>query len=372
MASTTSRKDDHLRLALEQNRQTLLNDFDEMRLIHHSLHSIDVADVDLRTNLGPIHLATPFFINAMTGGSASDLTGDLSNDHTNSQANTTNNPTTSPKPSTLNTKEVNRQLAELCRRTGLAMATGSVAAALRDRRLWPSYEVIREVNPDGILLVNVNPNVEPAEAVAAAQRLNAQGIQVHLNSVQELLMPEGDRDFAHWGAKVAALAQTDYPLVVKETGFGMSRKTVAELLALGVRTVDVSGRGGTNFAAIENARSQAPFTELTSWGQSTLESLLEARSRASEVDIIASGGIRGPLDMVKSFVLGAKACGLSGQVLRLLVDCGIDEAVAEVEKWKNELRKTLALLGAPTLSALRTCDFVLSPALRSYQEQRGL
>ncbi len=388
-----NRKDEHLRLALEQNRRLPESDFDKMRLIHHSLRSIDVAEVDLGTTIGPIYLDTPFFVNAMTGGSAEGASLDANTQNPNIQnanaqnSNTQNSSTQNSSTQNsnaqntniqninaqkLSTREVNRQLAEVCRKTGLAMATGSVAAAVGDGRLWPTYEVIREVNPEGILFVNVNPDVPPEEALAAAKRLGAQGIQVHLNSVQELLMPEGDRAFSGWGEKVAALAKLPLQVTVKETGSGMTRETVEALMALGVRVIDVSGRGGTNFAVIENERSEAPFEELMPWGQSTVESLLEAGRFADQADLIASGGIRSSLDMVKSFVLGAKACGLSGQVLRLLVDQGVEATVATIEQWKVELRKLMALLGARNVLELRKCDYVLAPDLWNYKQQRNL
>ncbi len=50
------------------------------------------------------------------------------------------------------------------------------------------------------------------------------------------------------------MASVAVPVVVKEVGFGMSRETIQQLLAIGVQTIDVAGSGGTSFTQIENAR----------------------------------------------------------------------------------------------------------------------
>ena len=50
---------------------------------------------------------------------------------------------------------------------------------------------------------------------------------------------------------------------------------------------------------------------LANWGQSTVESLLESQAYQSSLNIFASGGIRTPLDAIKSLALGAKAGDVS-------------------------------------------------------------
>src|SRR5690554_6195442 len=94
------RKGDHIALSLKQGLQEK-NAFDEIRFVHQSLPGIDFYDVDIRTNLGPLALSSPFFINAMTGGSAS-------------------------------AERINHDLAIVARETGLAIASGSVSIALKN------------------------------------------------------------------------------------------------------------------------------------------------------------------------------------------------------------------------------------------------
>ena len=66
-------------------------------------------------------------------------------------------------------------------------------------------------------------------------------------------------------------------MIVKEVGFGMSKETIKNLNEIGIRYVDVSGRGGTNFVDIENERrAYKDMDYLSMWGQTTVESLLES------------------------------------------------------------------------------------------------
>lgn len=338
-----NRKDDHVNHALSHFNPSSSNDFDQMRLLHHSLRSIDVETVDLSTTIASTRLETPFFINAMTGGSEW-------------------------------TKEINEKLAAVARRCNLAMAVGSMSAAFKDPSVWDSFLITREVNPDGVMFANLNPNYAPDDAKIAVQRLRASALQIHINAAQEVVMPEGDRNFAHWPDAIAAIVQElPVEVIVKEVGFGMSRETIARLIELGVKNIDVSGRGGTNFARIENdRRDENKLDYLNDWGQSTVQSLLEAGSYREQVTLIASGGIRHPLDMIKAYVLGARAVGMSGGMLNAVMTQGVDQTVAMVEQWKEDLKLLMALSGARTIADLGSCDFILSSSLMNYCENRGL
>lgn len=337
------RKDDHVNHALSHFNPVSTNDFDQIRFVHHSLRAIDVSGVSLETTVGPLHLATPFYINAMTGG-------------------------------TEWTKEINRKLATVAREAGLAMATGSMSAAFKDPSVWDSFAIVREVNPDGILFANLNPNYGLDEARVAVARIGAAALQIHINSPQEVVMPEGDRNFSHWSENIRRItAGLNVPVIVKEVGFGMSGETIEQLQELGVRHIDVSGRGGTNFARIENDRREAHKLDyLNNWGQSTVQSLLEARPYRDRTELIASGGMRHPLDMIKAFALGAKAVGMSAGMLNMVMELGIDETVQRIAQWREDLRLLMALLGASRIEDLRGADLILSPDLMNYCENRGL
>lgn len=338
------RKNEHLSLASKYYQQAHRDHpFDQVRLIHTALPEKAVKDVDLTATLAPgLKLATPFYIEAMTGGS--------------DQA-----------------KAVNRQLARLAAKHGVAMATGSASVALKDPACRNSFQVVREEDPDGLVIANLSAKATLDEAQAAIELLGANAIELHLNAAQELVMPEGDRSF-YWLANIEHLVKhLDVPVIVKEVGFGMNKDDVTRLHKAGVQTINVSGRGGTNFAMIENRRNRrADFNDMAGWGQTTPEALLEARAAGSGATFIASGGITSPLDVIKAGALGASACGVAGYFLNVLTQDGIDKLDQTLGEWRVAITRLLTLLGVSSYADLGTVDYVLGPDLLSYVHQRDL
>ena len=151
----------------------------------------------------------------------------------------------------------------------------------------------------------------------------------------------------------------------------MSRTTINRLQEAGVKLINVSGRGGTNFAMIENRRNhQLDMADLDDWGQTTPESLLEARN--ADATIIASGGITCPLDVIKAGVLGARAVGVAGYFLNLLIRAGEPALDQVLTDWQTELPRLMTLVGAQHFTDLNRVDFVLTGPLYEYAQQRGL
>ena len=386
----SNRKDEHVRIS-EELRGIQHNGFDDVRFMHHSFGELSCDGVDMSTTVTGRAWPVPFYINAMTGGS--EMTG-----------------------------KINADLARAAAATGVAMASGSVSVALRDPSLAPTFRVVRENAPEAFLFSNVSPGVTPQQARAAVKLLDANALQVHVNPAQELVMPEGDRDFRGWLRRieeiVEAVGEMGVPVVVKEVGFGLSARSIAEVAARGVRTVDVSGRGGTNFAAIENQRrSGREYGYLAGWGQSTIECLLEALHRNASsagsvdagvapgdptgtdhplrghsesagttkpfaqtaqlfagwpVEVLASGGVRNPMDVVRALALGAQAVGVSGHFLHVLLEDGLDALIGELEAWKEQVRSLLTLIGTADLNALRTSDLLITGATANFANLRGI
>ena len=110
--------------------------------------------------------------------------------------------------------------------------------------------------------------------------------------------------------------------------------------------------GGTNFARIENGRREDKSTYLENIGYTTAESLEFAAPYRDKIDIIASGGIRNPLDVVKCLALGAKAVGVSKTFLEILVNDGTEALIDEIEKWKKELKFLMILMNAKNTDEL--------------------
>src|SRR5690606_18650009 len=106
------------------------------------------------------------------------------------------------------------------------------------------------------------------------------------------------------------------PVIVKETGFGISYETAGKLAETKISAIDISGYGGTNFARIENERRAKKLEYFQDWGVPTAVAIVEAKKAFPGI-ILASGGIRNAQEAVKAFLLGADAVGLAGSFLQL-------------------------------------------------------
>lgn len=337
-----NRKDDHVRLALSQQERRGPSEFDGIRFLHHSLSPLSQDQIDLKTQWASHTHALPFYINGMTGGSAK-------------------------------TKIYNQMLAQVAHETGLAMASGSVSAALHDPSVSDSFTIIRKENPNGFVMANLGAHHDLENAKKAIDLLQADALQIHLNVPQEIVMPEGDRDFRNWLNNIEQIvAGLEVPVIVKEVGFGMSQKTIQVLLSVGVSTVDLAGRGGTNFIKIENARrTHLDYASLAGWGQTCPESLLEAQDFLGQAHILASGGIQDYFDIVKALALGASGVGLSGPFLHSVHTHGVEATIQLVEDWRYAIQNLMLMLGAPSVADLQKTDLILSPNLVHWAQIRG-
>lgn len=354
--SIQNRKDAHLALADAQYNPRANSGFDSVRFMPNALPQVALDEVDSSVRVfaedascacsasaNPAFLwRSPLYINAMTGGSA-------------------------------NAQKINAQLARVAAKTGVAIASGSLSAALQNDALSDTFSVIRSENPRGFVMANVSAGTSQSDAMRAVDMLQANALQVHLNAAQELVMPEGDRDFRNWLKNIEQIVRScervSVPVVVKETGCGMTARDVLRLRNVGVRAVDVSGRGGTNFVTIENARrSHSGYDYLADWGLTTVESLMDIRKcealKANPVEIFASGGVRTPLDVVRALALGASAVGVAGEFLHTLMHEGEDALAQQISDWQEQIRVIMALLGCKSVADLRDkTEFVHSDCL---------
>ncbi|HGA3579887.1 TPA: type 2 isopentenyl-diphosphate Delta-isomerase [Streptococcus agalactiae] len=325
----TNRKDDHIKYALKY--QSPYNSFDDIELIHSSLPKYNVNDIDLSTHFAGQSFEFPFYINAMTGGSEKG-------------------------------KAVNHKLAQVAQATGIVMATGSYSAALKNDE-DDSYPTT-DLYPDLKLATNIGLDKPLPAAESTVKAMNPIFLQVHVNVMQELLMPEGEREFHMWRSHLKEYVDNiQCPLILKEVGFGMDLQSIKDAYDIGIITVDISGRGGTSFAYIENQRGR-DRSYLNTWGQTTAQSLINAQSMMDKMDILASGGIRHPLDMVKCLVLGAKAVGLSRTVLELVERYPVDDVIAILNSWKEDLRMIMCALNCKKITDLRQVNYILYGQLK--------
>ncbi|WP_134698946.1 type 2 isopentenyl-diphosphate Delta-isomerase [Ammoniphilus sp. YIM 78166] len=337
----TSRKNDHIKYAIETG-QSGHHGFDDVRFVHNCIPQSLVSNITLDTSFGGLSLSSPIVINAMTGGAKETFI-------------------------------INEKLALLAQRAQLAMAVGSQMAALKDPSVRGTYEIVRKVNPSGIIFANLGSEASPEQALAAVEMIEADGLQIHLNVIQELVMPEGDRDFRGVLERIQAIVETvKCPVFVKEVGFGMARESILKLLETGISGIDVGGSGGTNFARIENARRKVPVDMFNEWGMTTVQSLLEASCCSGKTDIMATGGIQNGLEVAKAISLGASAVGMAGFFLRLVTECNETESLSVTEALQEQLRLVMTALGAENMIQLRQRPLVISGQSYHWAKMRGI
>jgi isopentenyl-diphosphate delta-isomerase len=339
--SRSSRKMDHVRYALSVG-QSGRNGLDDIRFVHNPLPETSLEHISLTTSIGDLVMSSPIVINAMTGGAAE-------------------------------TEEINYGLAAAANETGIAMAVGSQMAALKHPETVRSYSIVRKANPHGLLFANLGSEATLDQAERAVEMIEADGIQIHLNVVQELVMPEGDRSFAGMLDRIYEIAKgVGVPVIVKEVGFGMTAEAASRLLSAGVTAVDCGGAGGTNFAAVENARRDAPLPWFNDWGIPTAASLLEVLEVSNAERTIASGGIRTSLEAAKALALGAGAVGIAGAFLRILKEGGIEALIRTINDVHAEIRLIMAAVGASTIAELRQAPLLIGGETAHWCWARGI
>lgn len=342
MSAIGERKLAHLDLCasqdVESHGSTLL---DEVQLLHDALPELSCEEIDPSVELLGRRLQAPILIAGMSGGA--------------------------PRA-----RELNRAIATAAQKCGLGMGVGSQRAMLLDPACTDTYRV-RDVAPDILLLGNIGVvqarEAGTARVAALVEAIGADALCVHLNPTQELVQDDGDRDFRGCLDAIARLVrELPVPLIVKETGCGFAPHTAARLRDAGVGMVDASGAGGTSWSGVEalrgSARQHALGATLREWGIPTAASIHYARRAGLRV--IASGGIRSALDVVRALALGADAAALALPFLRAYTQGG-ERAVLEAgERLVEAVRAVLLLVGARRVEDVQRLPRVLGPALRGW------
>ncbi len=331
--ATTHRKDQHLDVVLSgRGRHASDAGFDAIRFVHEALPDLDHAAIDLGADFLGYRLKAPLLISSMTGG-----------------------------PS--RAEAINARLAEAAQAVGIALAVGSQRSALENGGVAGLDAGLRRRAPDVPLLANIGAaqltrGFGLDEARRAIDMIGADALIVHLNPLQEACQPEGDRDWRGVGAALATLiAGLDAPVVVKETGAGLSAATARRLVDMGVAAIDVAGAGGANWGLIEGERATEPSDKahalaFADWGIPTARAIAEVRAACPDTVIIGSGGVRNGLDAAKAIRLGADIVGQAAGVLDAAT-VSTEAVVAHFQTVIRQLSTACFCTGSADLAKLR-------------------
>ena len=333
MTDITARKDQHLDVILSgKARHGLDNGFADVRFVHEALPDLDHGKVDLGADFLGRRLKAPLLISSMTGGPA-------------------------------RAEAINARLAEAAQQLGIALAVGSQRAALEGGDATGLDMALRLRAPDTPILANIGAaqltrGFGIDEARRALDMVAADALIVHLNPLQEACQPEGDRDWWGVGAALEALVKAlDAPVIVKETGAGISAATARRLMDMGVAAVDVAGAGGSNWGTVEGERAtteadKAHAAAFADWGIPTARAIAEVRAACPGGVIIGSGGVRDGVDAAKAIRLGADMVGQAAGVLAAAM-ISTEAVVEHFQTVIRQMRTVCLCTGSANLTALR-------------------
>ncbi len=311
--------------------------FENYEFVHNALPEINFSEIDTGVRLFAHTFAAPVIVSSMTGGFK-------------------------------RAGYINASLAEFCREKNIGMGVGSQRQALLNRDYLDTFKVVRRIAKDIFVMGNIGAaQVVDGFAIDNIRRIidmvEADALAVHLNALQEMIQPEGDRNFRGVVSGISKLVKAiEIPVIVKETGAGIGADAARRLIGAGVSAIDVSGAGGTSWAAIETLRHKEDRRRVGgkfwNWGIPTSEALVQINDLPArkKIKLISSGGIRDGIDVAKSIALGADLCAAAQPFLKALDAAGVDGLVKEFEIWMEELKGAMFLTGSKNLKELRKVE----------------
>ena len=331
------RKDAHIEnyLRSKSKESTLL---DNVYIEHNAISDVSLDEIDTTIEFMGKKIAMPLMVDAMTGGGSTSVS-------------------------------INEDLSSICESLNIPMAVGSESIAITDEESRESFELVK-YKEDLFRIGNLGFEREFDDFLFARDLIEAQAMQVHLNLAQELVMKEGDNSYHSSLSLITRLIKEfPYPIIVKETGSGISKAVAKKLVDAGVKYIDVAGKGGTNFIEIEDLRDfEVDYSDLYNWGIPTAKSIIDIRSISDDTFIIASGGVRTAMDLTKSIIIGADMAAMTGEVLNYLLHGGYDACESFLKEINLKLKIIMALLGVRNIDELKNVDYKLTGELKELIE----
>lgn len=322
MSDIIKRKQQHIDLILKPESQGFGNAFEKYRLPYRALPELDLTRVSTETKLLGKTLTQPLIIGSMTGGSQ-------------------------------HSKTINANLAQAAKETGVALAVGSQRVALEVEEARESFEIVRKIAPSAVVFANMgaiqlNYGRKIDDYRRVVDMIKADGLYLHLNPLQEALQPGGDTNYAGLTEKIVKLVkELDVPVFVKEVGHGLDAVTTKILVEAGVAGLDVAGVGGTSWAWVEAERAGKP--KLGEWfkdfGWPTDEAIIRLEKIKQKSVLVASGGVRSPLDGLKAHLLGADYYSMAEPFLRPAMESA-ESVINLINDWQRGLQIGMFVIGA--------------------------
>ncbi len=326
------RKSDHININLEQNvRSALTTGLEKYHFNHEALPGLDLNQIDTGLSLFGKRLSAPILISSMTGG-------------------------------TEKARQINKRLAEAAQEVGVAMGVGSQRTAIEHPEQTSTFAITRKVAPEILLFANLgavqlNYGYGIDECRLAVEMIEADALILHLNPLQEAVQDAGNTNFIGLAKKIENICnKLEVPVIAKEVGWGISKKTARLLTNCGVSAIDVAGAGGTSWSQVEMYRAPDEFTRklaatFVDWGIPTVESIQNVKRAAPGMLIFASGGLMDGLDIAKSVALGATLGGVAGQLLKAAA-ISQEKTIEKLMLMKRQIEITMFSTGTTTISQL--------------------
>jgi isopentenyl-diphosphate Delta-isomerase len=330
--STNTRKMQHIDIVSQDDEiDRRKNYFDRIFLKHRALPEIDLEEVDTSVIFLGKQLTAPILISSMTGGDYTLL------------------------------RKINKNLALAAEATGVAMAVGSQRVLFTHPEARSSFE-LRPFAPNTLLFANLgavqlNYGFALEQCRTAIEVLQADGLYFHLNPLQEAVQPEGNVNFSGLVEKIGTINQKlNKPVILKEVGAGLSDMDVELGLQHGLHYFDVSGSGGTSWSRIEHFRDERGTNQNTGllfqdWGIPTPIALQMLKPYHDRITLIASGGVRSGIDVIKCMILGASLVGLASPFLQPAMESS-DKVIEVINRLKHEIKIGMFLMGVSKTSLL--------------------